>query len=329
VERAEANVRRAEANIKRNEASIRLWSDQARRAMQAGAGSSEEERMKLLFSLNVVEAEKMVSETERGAALGELESARAALELARHNLDRSQVRAPYPGRINQRRITPGSYLEERTVIATIANLSTIRLVGYIPETAAPIVRELMAHEAARKQAHRLGLFAASHAAGPHAGAVGTLLAQRDEIPGGYDPEFRLLVAPRFGFRGRFFYLSTVADPTTHMFEFKAEVDTRHAPVELRPGYTAQIRIPVRSNPDAVVIPEEAVRASEQGFIAFVPDQREGKDGKSEQIARRRALEVGFRAPGWVEVRRGIAAGEMIIRRGAESLEEGTPIQVAR
>lgn len=328
VKRAEANAGRAEANIKRNEANIRLWGDQARRALQAGTGSSEEERMKLAFSLNVAEAEKVVSETERGAALGELESARAALELARHNLDRSQVRAPYPGRINQRRITPGSYLEERTVIATLANLSTIRLVGYIPETAAPIVRELMAAEETRRQVHRVGLTAASYWAGPLTAAAGTLLVQRDEVPGGFDPEFRLLVAPRFGFRGRIFYLSTVADPTTHMFEFKAEVDTRRTPVELRPGYTAQIRIPVRSNPDAVVIPEEAVRASEQGFIAFVPGQREGKDGKPELVARRRPLEIGFRTPGWVEVRRGIAPGETMIRRGAESLEEGTPIQIA-
>ncbi len=329
VERAEANVRRGEANVKKAEATVRLWNDQSRRAMQAGAGASEEERSKLALSVSVAEAERGVAETERGAALGELESAKAALDLARHNLHRSQVRAPYPGRINQRKVTPGSYLEERTLIGTIANLSRIRLVGYVPETAAPVVRELMAQQDARLKANRVALPVGGLLAGPFGGAACAALVQRDDVPSGFDPEFRLLVDLRRGLRGRIFYLSTVANPDTHMFEFKAEIETKGQALELRPGYTAQIRIPLRSNADAVVVPEEAVRASERGFVAFVPFERPGRDGRTELVARTRPLELGFRSPGWVEVRNGIAPGEVIVRRGAEALEEGTPIQVAK
>lgn len=327
VERAEANVRRADANIKKAEANVRLWSDQARRATQAGVGTSEEERSKLTLGLGVAEAERDVSLTERGAAVSELDTAKASLELARHNLHRSQVRAPYPGRINQRKVTPGSYLEERTLIGTIANLSRIRLVGYVPETDAPVVRALLGQQDARLRANRYALGVGALLAGPLCAVEASALILKNDVPSGFDPEFELLVDPNRTLRGRIFYLSTVANPDTHMFEFKAELDARGLRVEPRPGYSARIRIPLRSHADAVVVPEEAVRATERGFVAFVPAERRGRDGKTEQIARTRPLELGFRTPGWVEVRSGIAPGELIVRRGAEALEEGTPIQV--
>ena len=111
-----------------------------------------------------------------------------------------------------------------------------------------------------------------------------------------------------------------------MFECKAEIDLGAPGAELRPGYTARIRVPLRSNANAVVVPEEAVRASERGFIAFTPVQRTGRDGRLEWIARAVMLEPGYRSPGWVEVRLGIEPGQLIVRRGDEALQDGTPIQ---
>jgi hypothetical protein len=211
------------------------------------------------------------------------------------------------------------------------------------------------------------------------------LVQRDFVLSGYDPEFELLAFPGQTYFGRIFYMSTVANVDTHMFESKAEVlgyhdgvssplnsnnhvgqngngagsalllqtkkesdpqnekpnplpplavkpelsgkrsDTRN-PAKLWPGFTAKIRFPLRSNPSASVIPEEAVRASERGFIAFVPRQQSREDGQQEWIAKARTLELGFRADGWVEVRQGLTSGEWLVRRGAEALEDGTPIR---
>src|SRR5262249_29599518 len=188
------------------------------------------------------------------------------------------------------------------------------------------------------------------------------------------PEFVLLAMPHRTYYARIFYMSTVANPDTHMFEAKAEVldwvPEKTAPVvrallaqspprqqaarlalglggwfagrgpwgglagqlvlqqmaggsldpELRPGFTARIRFPMQSNPRACVVPEEALRASERGFIAFVPVQQPRDDGKTEWVVRARTVEVGFRTPGWVEIREGLAPGELIVRRGAEALE---------
>ena len=47
------------------------------------------------------------------------------------------------------------------------------------------------------------------------------------------------------------------------------------------------------------------------------------------MARLRPLELGYRSEGQVEVRRGLSAGDLIVRRGAEALEDGTPIRFGR
>jgi RND family efflux transporter MFP subunit len=302
----------ARSNEKRAEAAVALAKDLANRAQQARGSISEEERSKAVLSLRVAEAE--------------LESTRAARVLAEHNLARSRVHAPYAGRINQRMVTPGTYVEEKTPIATIADVSRIRLVGWVPETAAATVRDLHAQQNRRLEVNPTAVPLGGFLAGPWIGLGSLTVAEKGDVPSGYDPEFSLLAFPNRGFRGRIFYLSTVASPETHMFEFKAEVETKGLDVELRPGYTARIRLPVRSNAAACVIPEESVRATERGFVAFVPEQRQAKDGSPEWIARARTLELGYRAPGWVEVRKGMTPGERLVKRGAEALEDGTPIR---
>src|SRR5262249_43075069 len=99
--------------------------------------------------------------------------------------------------------------------------------------------------------------------------------------------------------------------------------------ELRPGNTARIRFPMQSHPRACVVPEEPIRASERGFIAFVPVQQQREDGKVEWVVRARTVELGLRTPGWIEVREGLNPGELIVRRGAEALEDGTPVRFDR
>jgi membrane fusion protein, multidrug efflux system len=302
----------AHANAKRAEATLALAKDVAERSRRlAGRGVSDEEQSKAALSVRMADAE--------------LASARAGVILAEHNLERSQVRAPYAGQINQRKITPGTYLEEKTVIGTIADLRRLRLVGWVPEKAAPTARELMAQE----NRQRMGRMVANCLArtAPLGGFAGVALDAEVSTPSGFALEFTLMAYPKLPFHGRIFYLSSVANPDTHMFECKADVDTRGVDVELKPGFTARIKCPLHGNANACVIPEEAVRASERGFIAFVPAPRVGKDGQEEWVARARELKLGFRGQGTVEVLEGISPGEWLVRKGAESLEDGTPINL--
>jgi multidrug efflux system membrane fusion protein len=295
-----ANLKMAEAAELRAKANLEMAQDMSNRAQQARQGVSDQERKQTSMTRQMMEAELL--------------SSKASLDMARHNLKRSQVRAPYKGRINARKVTPGTYLEEKTVIATMADLSRLRLVGYVPETAAPTVRAMLAkRESQEKQV--------AAAVSPGTAAV---LA---ETYGPGDPEFTVLAFPNKPFRARIFYMCSVADPSTHMFECKAEIDTRHLDVELRPGYTARIKFPLATNPDAVLIPEEAIRPTERGWVAFEPVSRPTKDGPPEWVAKARPVEPGYRGNGMVEIRGGLKAGQWIVKRGADALEDGTPLRV--
>jgi hypothetical protein len=106
--------------------------------------------------------------------------------------------------------------------------------------------------------------------------------------------------------------------------FKHPLELFQTP-ELWPGFTAKICFPLRS-PNAAAIPEESIRHTEKGYIVFVPEPHRLDDGKTEWVARARVLGIGFRGEGWVEVRQGLHVGEQVVHRGAEAIEDGTPIK---
>src|SRR5439155_12634789 len=107
-----------------------------------------------------------------------------------------------------------------------ADLSRLRLLSWVPETAAPVVRELMMQQDKRLRAAKLVLPLNGALTGgiPWGVIGGLLLAKVDRVPSGFDPEFSLLAYPQETFFARIFYLSTVANSDTHMFEFKGEVE---------------------------------------------------------------------------------------------------------
>lgn len=272
------------------------------------------------------EAEKKQTEETMKQAEAQFYVAKSNLKLAKHNLVRSQVPAPYRGQMNLKKITPGSYVKEDTIIGTIADLSEIRVVGYVPESVAPLIRERM-EQRSKVVAARSIAVAFAGADGAWGGIATRFLVQSSQLPSGYDPEFSVPSLPRRSFRGTIFYMSTVADPTTHMFECKARIDGADPHfAALKPGFTARIRFPYESTPDAVVVPEESVRATEKGFLVFVVEKRAGKDGP-EWVAKSRRIEPGARSPGWVEVKAGLAPGQWVVQRGAEALDDGVPVNV--
>jgi membrane fusion protein (multidrug efflux system)/multidrug efflux system membrane fusion protein len=317
VEVARASLQRARAEREAAEAGFRI-------AQRAKQGVSEDEKTAKLGLWKAKEGEAALAENQ--------------LDRARHFLNLSQVRARYPGQINSRKVTVGMYVEEKTVIGTMADLSRLRLVGYVPETAAPVLREMLKEHHRRVRAMQIiaPLGAAASPLNRFGGIANLRLPAPVLVPASHDPEFTLLAIPQKKFHARVFFMSTVADPSTHMFEVKAEIlingklfglhPEQALGDELRPGYTAKIRFPLRSNPDAVIVPEEAVRASERGFLAFVPVKQTRKDGTAEWVVKARPLTLGYRADGMVEVRQGLEPGELIVRRGAEALEDGTPIR---
>lgn len=312
--RFETQLSLAKANELRARAALEQSKDTARRAEDAKGAITEEERTRTALVQKTSEAE--------------LAAAVANRQLAEIQLNRSRVRPPYAGRINLRKVTAGSYIDEKGVVATIADITRLRLVGWIPESASSAVRSRMTGNLAVSFADATAQMVS--AVPPLFGisvrnlAMFPVLVQAPQLS---DVEFTLLASPRQTYRGRLFYMSTIANNETHMFESKSEIFPSDMK-QMQAGYTARIRFPLRTNQEACVVPEEAVRPNERGFVAFVPIQKTGKNGQTEWVAQARILELGYREPGWVEVKKGLKPGETFISRGSEALEDGTPIQFA-
>jgi multidrug efflux system membrane fusion protein len=115
------------------------------------------------------------------------------------------------------------------------------------------------------------------------------------------------------------HVAGAADPSTRMVAVTARV-AGAAGAGLRPGAFAEVTVPVPGPAEAPVIPETAIRPSDRGFLAFVIEGGE--------VARERVLRLGLRtASGEVEVREGLAAGEVLVVRGADALRDGAKVTV--
>jgi multidrug efflux system membrane fusion protein len=313
ADRYKALLESAESAVDKSDKLFEAANDYYQRSINPNTSFSEEEKIKAKAAMQAARADQA--------------TARAALKVAKFNDGRCRVKAPFRGQVNEKRIALGTYVKEEAIVATIADLSEIRLVGYVPESASAMIRMRMEQRQQIVAARSIAAMLAG-ADGGWGGFATQMIAVKRQIPSGYDPEFTVPSLPKRSFRAEMFFMATVADPTTHMFETKSLVDPRDRDfAKLKPGYTARIKFPYESTEDAVVVPEEAVRATERGWLVFVVKKVKAKDGSEDWIAKSIRVEVGARTPGWVEVRSGLAEGQWIVRRGAETLDDGVPVRI--
>ena len=362
LKKAEAAEGKALASQKRAESRYSL-AERMVVISDRAAGSIEEREqrrsdvMVAQADLNAAAAEVVAVRAESRAMVAELDAASAARIRAELNWRKSQVRPRFSGQINQRRKNVGEYVKPDTVILTMADLTRLRVTGHVPEKSARFLREArdkaeMGERTSQAGACLAGLWnglgallvaeevyrvrdlaeAASCAAlflgSSEAGMAAISARQAGALGSGYQVRFTLpgLEGPRF--HARIFFISDVANPDTRMFECKAELPPQPFIEKVRPGMTARLSFPLPGSDSTVVIPEEAVRATERGFVVFRPVQVKMSGGSTEWVAQEVSdLQLGRRQPGFVEVVRGLAPGEFIVRKGAEALENRTPIDI--
>jgi membrane fusion protein, multidrug efflux system len=121
-------------------------------------------------------------------------------------------------------------------------------------------------------------------------------------------------------QARITHVSAAASQSSRMVDITANVIDPNKP-ELRPGAFARVTIPIGATRDAPVIPQTAIRPSEQGFLAYVV---------TNGVAEQRVLTLGMRtADGQVEVKNGLQAGESLVIRGTEALRDGAKVKVTK
>lgn len=122
------------------------------------------ERSEIVAGLAIAEANLSESKSfyERSVALASTEAISASnleqllaqvkvneaeVMAAKARLENTYIRAPFPGRVGLRRVSPGSLVDSSTVITTLDDVGTIKLDFSVPETFVTSLSENMSIEA--------------------------------------------------------------------------------------------------------------------------------------------------------------------------------------
>ncbi len=134
---------------------------------------------------------------------------------------------------------------------------------------------------------------------------------------GEEVTFRVSALGAQDFPAKIYHVGQVADPTTRQVEVLAWVKN---PGVLKPGFFAEVVLAGDSRKGALVVPEGAILASEQGFVTYVV-----KDG----VAHQRPIQIGLRTgDGLVEIVDGLKPAETVVIEGSDRLDDGTPVRDA-
>lgn len=93
---------------------------------------------------------------------------------------------------------------------------------------------------------------------------------------------------------------------------------------VKPGMVANVRITRRRIDDAILVPQDAVLRTADGYVVYVVERR----GDGERVAAVRSVEVGVGDRDRVLVEDGLEAGDRLIVVGQKQVADGDPVQLA-
>jgi membrane fusion protein (multidrug efflux system) len=118
------------------------------------------------------------------------------------------------------------------------------------------------------------------------------------------------------FEGNVSSISTRVDPVTRVVRVRGLINNDNR--ILKPGMFLSVSLQTGMQENAIMIPEHAVTVSAAGHFAFVVEN---------DLAQRKALTVGQRKQGWVQVLSGIDRDAFVIIEGLQKIRDGGPVKM--
>lgn len=137
----------------------------------------------------------------------------------------------------------------------------------------------------------------------------------DRLRVGQTVAFQVAALPGIEFQGRVDFVDPQVQLPARTITIKAVVPNPSR--QLQAGMFIEARLATEVRPDAVVIPEDAVTTVQSGAFVWVV--------RDNQVSRR-PVDLGVRTPGFVEVRSGLEAGELVVVGGLERLTDGSAVE---
>ena len=220
---------------------------------------------------------------QRASTLGQSEASvaqdNAAVRTAEINLAYTEIRAPFSGRLGRNRAPVGTL-----VGGSGLTLNTLVQLDPIYVTFNPSERELATIEAARE-----------------AGPVTTEILLPDE--------------PKVRYSGALTFIDNAVDRATGTITARATV--ANPKFTLLPGQYVRIRVHVRDEPNAMLVPQTSIGSSQLGKYVFVVSA----DSKAEQ----KLVTLGPTEGEKVSVT-GLAADDKVITGNLQKIGPGSPVQ---
>jgi len=292
-----AMVNEVEANLAKDEAALgQAEANLVRDTAQQKYAQSQADRYGRLFQSGIVskdQAEQMRSNADALAAAVKADEAavrsaravigatRATVENARLQLGYTTIRSPINGRTGNIMVKQGNIIAANTVDLTIINqVEPIYVTFAVPEAQLPDIKRYMA--AGKLPVH----------ATPQADAT----AQE---------------------QGVLTFVDNTVDSTTGTIKLKGTfANTGH---KLWPGVFVQVTLRLATQPNAVVVPNQAVQTGQEGPFVFVV--------KADRSVESRPVITGSRMDQDIVIANGLQAGETVVTEGQIRLAPGIKVQV--
>ncbi len=299
VAQSEAAARQAEANLARDTAQLenaraeeRRYSglinegaisreqyDQIHTAAVAAEATIKADQAAVANAQAAIRAARATVGTSEGAMAAD----RAAIENARIQLGYTEIRAPIDGRTGNVLVHAGNTVkarEQATPLVLINQIHPIYVSFALPEQSLPEVREY----------ERAGSV-----------KVNALIPGEESRPE----------------TGKLTFINNTVDPTTGTIQLKATFP--NPANRLWPGQFLNVVLTLAVEPNAIVVPSQAIQTGQQGAFVFVvkPDQTV----ESRPVVVERTL-----GPDTV-VRQGVQAGEQVVTQGQIRLVPGAKVQI--
>lgn len=234
---------------------------------------------------------------EQGEAVAAIQSADAAIEQARLDLEFSRITAPIDGQVGAALITKGNLVladssGEDAVLTTIVSMNPIYV--YFSVNERTLLRFRDRHRATLEEGQVLP-------------AVNDL-----KIP------IQLGLANETGFphEGVIDFADNTIDPSTGTIRVRATVDNSRR--FFKPGLFARIQIPVSNSYEAILVSQAAI-GTDQGkkYVLVVDDKN---------IVERRFVDPGpLQANGLQVIADGLKKGEWVVVNGTQRARPGNPV----
>ena len=289
---AEANLARDAAQLENANIQLRRYKglidegavskemyDQVRTNAAALEATIEADKAAIANTMASIRAAQATVENSKAV----IKADQATVESARVQLSYTTIRAPMDARAGNLLVRAGSAVKARDDTAQMLVLNQIQPIYVsfsVPEQYLQDIKKFLAAGTLRVQVSPRG---------------------QDDSPAS----------------GELSFVNNTVDPGTGTIQLKATFPNRES--ALWPGQFVNVMLTLTTQPDAVVIPSQAIQTGQQGQYVYVM--------RSDSTVESRPVTVGLRLDGKTVIEKGVSPGDKVVTDGHLRLVSGTRVQV--